>query len=314
MYLQRIFSFFLIFCGSTAFASGGQLLKGSFSNSFGSRGYELYVPEGQPENMPLIAVLHGCTMNPDQMVAGTQLNALADQRHFLVLYPQQTFQDNSSSCWNWFQPENLKRDSGELSILVGMVQKIVTDYKADPARVFTSGLSAGGAMSSNLLACYSDIFSGAMIGSGLAFDSAESLVDGMNATRTGSTNSIEDTAKRAFECSPSRTKPLKVMVFHGTSDNIVAKINADQATQQFDLVNRMILPNAQYNSSTTTIRGGNGKETAIETDFSYDGVVSVRQIEVQGMAHAWSGGSARAPYMDPNGPDASSMMVDFFLN
>ena len=34
---------------------------------------------------------------------------------------------------------------------------------------------------------------------------------------------------------------------------------------------------------------------------------------VDGLGHAWSGGAAGSPFTDPDGPDASTLMLDFLL-
>jgi poly(3-hydroxybutyrate) depolymerase len=38
----------------------------------------------------------------------------------------------------------------------------------------------------------------------------------------------------------------------------------------------------------------------------------VRECEVAGMGHAWSGGDGALPYHDEMGPDATALMMEFF--
>jgi len=47
------------------------------------------------------------------------------------------------------------------------------------------------------------------------------------------------------------------------------------------------------------------------TDFKRQGATLVSLIEVDKLAHAWSGGAASQPYSDPRGPDASRMVWSF---
>src|SRR5437660_8450331 len=53
-----------------------------------------------------------------------------------------------------------------------MVAKMIADQSIDPARVFVTGLSAGGAMTSVMLATYPDVFAGGGIVAGLPYGCA----------------------------------------------------------------------------------------------------------------------------------------------
>src|SRR5437016_14126920 len=81
---------------------------------FGARAYRLYVPPlGVARPLPLVVALHGCFQTPEDFAAGTRLNAAAERRGLLVLYPAQRPRDNASRCWNWFEREHQERTSGE---------------------------------------------------------------------------------------------------------------------------------------------------------------------------------------------------------
>jgi hypothetical protein len=60
------------------------------TNHAGSRNYKLYIPASyHGQAMPLLVMLHGCTQNPDDFAAGTQMNQLAEEMA-AVVYPEQT--------------------------------------------------------------------------------------------------------------------------------------------------------------------------------------------------------------------------------
>lgn len=301
-------------------AANAQMEKHTFQNAAGSRDYYLY-RSAAPRRMagrPLFVMLHGCTQNATQFADGTQMNALADRFGFDVIYPEQTRANNVMSCWNWFEPENLAR-RGELSILAEMTMSVANELRAERRLIFVAGLSAGAAMASNLAACYSDVFTGAAIHSGLQYDAAEDSREAQQAMREASRRDSVQTARRAVACSPARSRPLRMLILHGDQDNTVSPKNAAGIVSQFTAINDL-LDDGQVNQSLglQMVSGDSPSPSPLKASFSEarlpNQVVLIRQITIHGMAHAWSGGRQGVPFMEPRGPSASEAIVSFFLN
>ena len=68
-----------------------------------------------------------------------------------------------------------------------MVARMVSDNAIDPARIFVTGLSAGGAMTSVMLATYPDVFAGGAIIAGLSY---------------GAANNVQQAFENMYQCSP----------------------------------------------------------------------------------------------------------------
>ena len=89
--------------------------------------------------------------------------------------PEQQRSNNPNGCFNWFQPEDTQRGRGEAASIRQMVEKMVREKGVDPRRVFVTGLSAGGAMTSVMLACYPDVFAAGAIIAGLPYGAAANV-------------------------------------------------------------------------------------------------------------------------------------------
>ena len=272
-------------------------LERRFGNLAGSRAYRLYVPsgyEGQP--VPLVVMLHGSSQTPRDFAIGTRMDTMAEEQGFLVAYPDQPRSANIVRSWNWFRPGDQQRDWGEPAILAGMTRRIMQDFAVDPARIYVSGLSSGGAAAAIMALTYPDLYAAVGIHSGLAGGSAKSVSSAFSAMRRGAL------------IRPMRaTRPLPTILFHGDRDRTVAPVNGDQAIAQ-------ARPAGDLHASISLGHAESGMAYTKTELTAPDGNQGTEQWLLHGADHAWAGGSQVGSYTDPKGPDASREMLRFFMS
>jgi poly(hydroxyalkanoate) depolymerase family esterase len=144
-----------------------------------------YIPDQLPSSAPLIVVMHGCRQNARTFANEIGWIHLADKLRLALAMPEQTQANNPSNCFNWFQPNNITRDQGEAMSIKQMVDKMKSDHNVDPKRIYATGLSAGGAMTSVMLATYPEVFAGGGIVAGLPYGCAKNLPDALQCMSTG---------------------------------------------------------------------------------------------------------------------------------
>jgi poly(hydroxyalkanoate) depolymerase family esterase len=237
-----------------------------------------YVPGNLPQGAPLVVALHGCTQTTADYYTGAGWTKFADSTPFAVVYPQQQSTNNSSQCFNWFQPGDTGRDQGEAASIRQMVDYAIAHYGSDTHRVYVTGLSAGGAMTAALLAAYPDRFAGGAIMSGIPAGCATTLTEAyacMSGSRNRTPAQWGDLVRQA---DPGWSGPWpRVAVWHGTADYTVATVNATESGDQWTDVWGL----SQTPTSTTTI-GGNTTESVYATA---GGTAAVATFLVQGMGH-----------------------------
>ena len=317
---------FLLFC-LTAFCLFVHLDSESVSaatfedGTHGGKPYKLYVPSSYDgdKDMPLVVMLHGCTQNAADFAAGTQMNVVAEQEGFLVLYPEQPFSGHFNHCWNWYEPAHQARGAGEPAIIAGMVDKVKGQYAIDDSRVYVTGLSAGGAMSVIMGATYPDVFTAIGVGSGLEYKAGTNMIEGLNAMRNGGPNP-KTQGRRAYEAMGEYARIVPVIVFHGTNDTKVYPINGDQVVKQWIETNNLVYENvyggedyiSQTPAESVQHDYPNVRNYTQDIYTNTKGESIVEKFTVQGLAHAWSGGSSQGSHTDPQGPNASQIMWNFF--
>jgi poly(hydroxyalkanoate) depolymerase family esterase len=192
-----------------------------------------YVPPGLPANAPLVVALHGCAQSAAAYDAETGWQMLADRWHFALLLPQQQSANNATSCFNFFEPGDMQRGQGEALSIRQMVDRMRTDHAGDAARVYVTGLSAGGAMTAVMLATYPDVFAGGAIVAGLPYGCANGMTAAFSCMNPGSDLTPAQWGTKVRAAS-SWTGPWPVVsIWHGDADTTVRPVNATESAEQW---------------------------------------------------------------------------------
>ena len=260
-------------------------------------------------------MLHGCTQDAATFAAATRMNDAADRHGFIVVYPQQERGENAQRCWNWFDGRHQARGAGEPASIAAVVRDLVgttTAWTVDSDRVFVAGLSAGGAMAAILAATYPDLFAAVAVHSGLAYKSAHSVPSAFAAMARGGRNPAGRPPRRDRRPRPARSEPRHPRQRRpdGRAGQRRAGARADDGGQPSRGPGALRLDPAR---PTTTWRGGSTAATPTSTHNGRTprGVMH-ELLTVEGMGHAWSGGSPGGSYTDPRGPDATEAIWSFF--
>jgi poly(hydroxyalkanoate) depolymerase family esterase len=206
---------------------------GEFGSNPGALRAYCYIPDGLPEHAPLVVVLHGCTQTAAGYDHGSGWSQLADRHGFALLYPEQQRVNNPNLCFNWFVPEDIGRASGEALSIAQMVGRVVELHGLDGQRVFITGLSAGGAMTSVMLATYPELFAGGAIIAGLPYGCARSVPEAFDRMRGHGLPSEQGLEALVRGASHHRGPWPALSLWHGSADQTVAPANMDAVIAQW---------------------------------------------------------------------------------
>ncbi len=192
-----------------------------------------FVPEGITQKLPLVVVLHGCTQNAAGYEIGAGWCTLAQRYGFALLLPEQTRANNPNTCFNWFAPNDIRRDSGEVGSIRQMVEHMARSHHIDRARIFVTGLSAGGAMAAAMLATYPDVFAGGAVIAGLPYGVALNVRQALKEMRHASARTGHQLGDLVRGATAHKGPWPKLAVWHGDADRTVDPANADALVRQW---------------------------------------------------------------------------------
>lgn len=303
------------------------------------RDYLLYVPPTLPPagQRALVVFLHGCTQSADEVAPGVGFNELADQRGFVVVYPEQKtysgepdVDGSSAQCWNAGQSEVAPRFHGELGTVARITQSVAATHGADPTRVYIAGISSGALMASSMAAVYPDLYNavGSVAGCGyLCADATGDLAHRrMGAlARAMPAFIVQGSADYVFnpalgEVTVSQWVGTNDLADDGRRNGSVAPVPAVEHRHLDELESAApgsgdaCLHTFPRNPCPAGALGIDHYPTTIRryADDLGAGATVVEAWLIHGLSHNYPGGDYAGTFTDPHGPRISEAMFDFF--
>jgi len=250
------------------------------TKDFGSNPGALRMFTFAPDNLQpapgLVVVLHGCGQSAAGYDLGAGWSTLAKHYGFALLMPQQQPFNNANGCFNWFNREDTTRDRGEAGSIRQMIARAVKDIGIDRERIFVTGLSAGGAMTSVMLATYPEIFAGGAVIAGLPFGVATNMREALSGMFQSPSRPASELGDLVRNASTHKGPWPKLSVWHGSADRTVNPANANEIVKQWLDVHQ--LPAAPMSEGTV-----NGYPRQVW--WNAEGETTIESYTITDMAH-----------------------------
>ncbi|MCV2360315.1 PHB depolymerase family esterase [Paucibacter sp. TC2R-5] len=300
----------------------GDWLPGVSMGAGGARQFRVYRPPGvlPGERLPLLVMLHGCGQSASSFAQSSRMNALAARERCLLLYPEQDLVANPQGCWNWFATRSGKAQA-EVALIMRAIDQVCLLYPVDPERVAVAGMSAGASMAALLATQHPERFKAVVMHSGVPPGEAHSSLTALGA--------MHGRRKLGHANAKAEPKPggrggvawPPLLLIHGRQDSVVSPDNAQAAVQLWCAAARLsAVAGAAAAAGDVDVKAGparrsqRGQRYAMTTtDYKLGARTVVSWVEVDRLAHAWSGGAKSQAFSDPLGPDASRMVWRFVL-
>ena len=270
----------------------------------------IYVPENVAAAAPLVVVLHGCTQTAAGYDQSSGWSRLADLHGFVVLYPEQQRANNPNLCFNWFSADDARRGLGEARSIREMVAAVQTEHRTDPQRVFVTGLSAGGAMATTMLATYPEVFAGGAVIAGLPFGVARSVPEAFDRMRGHGLPRSSALAGFVRSASDHSEDWPILSVWHGSADQTVDRSNASALVEQW----RTVHGAPETPQETDLVQGyphrvwRNPEGRPVVEEYSIKGLGHGAPLDTRGSRH----GEQAAPFMIEAGISSTRHIARFW--
>ena len=268
---------------AVAFAGPAQAATLTAVTGFGSNPGNLkmfeYIPTGLAANRPLVVLLHGCSATAAAIDNESGWTKWADQYQFALVLPEQKPANNAARCFNVSVPGDQERDQGEPLSVKQMTDWAISHHAIDTNRVFVTGLSAGAAMTTNMLGTYPDVYKAGFEMEGWPTLCASSQADS-NACNAGTKILTAQQWGDKVRAASSWAGPWpKLAILHGTADTSVNYQDMAETVKQWTNVHG-IDQTADVNDTV------GGYPHAVYKNGS--GTSLVETFTITGMNHGWA--------------------------
>lgn len=272
------------------FFSTNTMAAFSSLNEFGDNPGELTASyfKGTDHNNNLIVLLHGCVQQGETLAQQSGLLALAQQKQFSLLIPQQSESNNIKGCFNWFSKQDIEKDQGESLSIKNMIAAVNAQQNFN--NIYIIGLSAGGAMASSMLVNYPEVFTAGAIVAGIPYPCANNLITAIACMRSGPSQEPEELTTLVKKISNTEANWPTLSVWTGKQDTVVNPKNAQYLAKHWAQLNQLTTPPTMTEHLGYTITKWQEQNKKI----------TVELIEIDNMDH----GIAVAPKLNNGGSEA----------
>ena len=280
--------------------------------------YLLYTPTSyRPDRaMPLVVMVHGCQTTAVQEEQVTRFDKLADRRGFLVLYPEvdpigKVSPGPIANCWKFLYAPTYFRGFGDTAAIAQMTHEVTRKRHIDRQRIYMVGVSAGGLITSASAAAFSDLYAAVGIVESAGYADGTCFTDGVGTP-------VEASAQLAYVAMGSNKRVVPRFVIGSTGDLAFPQTCAKKALQQGLRTDNLVISGSQTGPialSAAAVRRGKvpqGRGYTVSTYRDPSGCLIGQQTIIDGMPHAWPGGSSHmGGYSDPTAPDGATTAWNF---
>lgn len=270
---------------------------------------------------PLVVFLHGCSQTAEDAAIGTRWTELAEQRDFVVVFPEQPASANGAQCWNWFLPDHQSRGAGEPAVIAEITKQVQASTGADPSRTYVAGISAGADMATILAATYPDLFAATVGFAGCAYLTCTDITgaqaraamgervrvmpalllqgtaDVLNNFALGETMMRQWVGTNGLDPTPTSTE------HNGIDESYLANLGTTGDT---------CVRNRQFPCASGLV-GGTTYPYSVEHYTDAKGCDVVDFWILHGLGHDYPGGDPAGSFTDPAGPDVTTASYDWML-
>jgi polyhydroxybutyrate depolymerase len=258
-----------------------EFIRGSIAIAGIERTYALHRPRSNQTEHPLALVLnfHGAGGTGEREAELTGLNEFADQRQFIVVYP-----DGLDHRWTGDLPKQGEPESlNDVLFVRALVDQLEKTYSINPDRIMATGISNGGAFAQQLACRAGSPFSAVVSVSGIL--------------------NVADAAA----CAPDR--PVHFTLFHGTADPILPFEGGELSLRDGTHINLLSVAGtmalwARFNKCQTQTQPLDVKDISQTPDGTQVQQIHYLNCELHGSSvlykiigggHTWPGSSPATP-------------------